>query len=96
MTKRYFLTLDWCREGQRGIFCNKEGVSFHKDDEPHTQEEINQILGLFWIILAPKSEPFTEEQIAEFTYFRPLAEYTNQYGIAYKAEDVPIKEQSED
>jgi len=78
----YFLTVDWCNKGQRGIFCSKEGASFHKDDEPHTALEEQAILGPFWIILAAKSEPLTEEELAKFTYFRPLAEYTNQYGIA--------------
>jgi len=25
---RYFLTIEWCRDGQRGIFCNEDGATF--------------------------------------------------------------------
>lgn len=83
---RYFLTVDWCKKGHRGIFCSKEGQCFRKEGEPHTQSEMLTILGPFWIILDQKSEPFTQDELAKFTYFRPLAEYTNQYGIALRKE----------
>jgi len=81
---KYFLTVDWCNKGQRGIFCDKEGKGFWKDNELHTAKEMQDILGLFFVILNPKSEPFTEEQIKQFNTFRPLAEYKNQFGIAIK------------
>lgn len=80
----YFLTVEWCRDGHRGIFCDKNGRGFREDDTPHTEEEMHAILGPFLIILDPKSEPFTEEELAEHTWFRPLAEYHNQYGIALR------------
>ena len=86
---RYFITVEWCSNGQRGIFCSSRGVPSRKDGEPHTQEEMDTVLGPFTLILNPKSELFTEEEIAKFTYFRPLAEYTNQYGIALREHDVP-------
>lgn len=85
----YFMTVEWCSDGYRGIFCHRDGIPSRKDGEPHTQEEMDTILGPFTIILDPRSEPFTEEEIAEYTYFRPLAEYSNQYGIALRECDVP-------
>jgi len=83
MTK-YFLTVDWCNQGHRGIFCDLEGNGFWKEFSEYTSYEMQEILGPFAIILSPKSEPFTEEQIKEYKYFRPLAEYKNQFGIAVK------------
>lgn len=87
----YFLTVARCNKGPRGIFCNNIGASFHKEDQPHTEQESQDILGPFAIILAPKSELFTKQEVAQFTYFHPLAEYTYQFGIALKEDDVPIK-----
>jgi hypothetical protein len=85
----YFITVEWCSDGHRGIFCSRGGACFRQDGEPHTQEEMDRCLGPFTLILNPKSEPFTEEEVAEFTLFRPLAEYKNQYGIALRECDVP-------
>lgn len=85
----YFLTVEWCSNEQRGIFCNVEGQCFRKDGEPHTEGEMDRILGPFWMVLAPRSEPLTEEEVAQYTHFRPLAEYKNQYGIALRECDVP-------
>jgi len=86
---RYFLTVEWCQDGQRGVFCDVQGRSFPKDGEPHTDPEIREILGPFALILDPASQPFTEEEVAEYTVFRPLAEYSDQYGIALKEEVSP-------
>ena len=47
-------------------------------------------LGPFWIILNAKSEPFTEEEVTEYTFFRPLAEHKNRYGIALKPEQLSV------
>ena len=85
----YFVTVDWCKKGLRGIFCTTDGRCFRKDGSPHTEAEMIDILGPFWIILAPKSELFTEEEVAQHTYFRALAEYKNQYGIGCREADVP-------
>ena len=85
-SQTFFLTVEWCSDDHRGIFCSREGVPARKDGKPHTQEEMDTILGPFTLILNPKSEPFTEEEIAEFTLFRPLAEYKNEYGIALRKE----------
>ena len=84
MSEVYFLTVDWCKKGNRGIFCDGEGCCFRKDGEPHTALEVQEILGLFWLVLAPKSEPLTEEQVAEHTFWYPLEEYSNRYGVALK------------
>ena len=96
--QRYFLTVSWC-DGTRGIFCNTKGVAFTKLGEPHTEADMIGILGPFRIILSPQSEPFTEKQMTEYTRFRPLEEYTNEYGIAYKPEpanqEVAMPEQEE-
>lgn len=84
--KRYFLTVDWCRQGRRGVFCSRSGGAFIKDDAPHTREEMDEILGLFWVVLSPKSESFTEEQLAQHAQWTPLDEYSGAYGVARRAE----------
>ncbi len=61
----------------------------------NTEEEMYDILGIFSIVLTPESLPLTEEELSKFTYFRPLAEYTNEYGIALEESDVPLKEQND-
>lgn len=88
-TQIYFLTVDWCRKGQRGIFCSSKGQPFRKQDRPHTEQEIQDILGPFYIILAPKSAPFAEDQLRQYINWKPLAEYTYQFGIALRDQDVP-------
>jgi hypothetical protein len=79
--KKYFITADWCDKGKRGIFCDRQGNGFPKETR-HSEEEMNKILGAFWLILSPKSEPYTPEELKKFTRWIPLAEYQNQYGIA--------------
>jgi len=81
---RYFLTVDWCNIGQRGIFCNKNGNAFAKDVEPHTEDEIWNILDAFSLILNPTSVPLTEEEVKGYNRFVSLAEYRHEYGIAVK------------
>lgn len=81
MEQAYFLTVDWCNQGKRGIFCNSDGQCFRKE-EPHTEDEMFDILGAFDLVLSPKSELFTIEQVKKFTRWVPLAEYSNQFGIA--------------
>ena len=83
--QKYFLTVEWCKNGKRGIFAGIDGLGFNKDTE-HTWDEMTEILGPFFMILDPKSEPFTEEQIKEFNLFIPLAEYKGQYGIVLRRE----------
>lgn len=80
----YFLTVDWCAQGERGVFCDGEGRCFRKDGAPHTELEMQKILGPFWVILAAKSELLTAEQLSGFTSWRPLEEYSNRYGVALK------------
>lgn len=82
MDKAFFLTVEWCDDGKRGIFCHQDGQAFRKDDEPHTHDEMANVLGPFWLVLAPCSREFTVDELAKFTRFRPLVEYTNIYGIA--------------
>ena len=90
---RYFLTVDWCNKGRRGIFCSTTGQAFPKDGSPHTEREKYDILGPFVMILAPESELLTEQELDAFCMFRPLAEYSNEYGIAIERADTPAKEQ---
>ena len=78
---KYFLTVDWCNQGKRGIFTDKQGIGFFKDESPHTKREMVEILGCFAIILNPKSELYTETQCQKNLRWIPLAEYQHQYGI---------------
>lgn len=80
--KRYFLTVDWCNKGKRGIFSNKNGNAFAKDGEPHNEDEIWHILDCFSLVLSPKSIEFSEKEIKQYTKWYPLAEFSNQYGYA--------------
>ncbi len=77
----YFLTVDWCNKGNRGIFCTHDGKPFRKD-EAHTEDEMQEILGVFWMIFKPQSILFSQSELAKFNKWRPLAEYSNQFGIA--------------
>ena len=84
---RYFLTVDWCNEGSRGIFCDQTGQAFSKDDEPHTEDEMWKILGPFDLVLSPKSVELSEDEVAEYQWWTPLEEYNGAYGIARKSTD---------
>lgn len=81
--KRWFLTVDWCSKGNRGVFCNLAGQSFGKDTQ-HTEDEMWEILDVFSMILSPQSSELSEDDLKEYNQFHPLAEYSNQYGIACK------------
>jgi len=84
---RYFLTVDWCNQGKRGIFCNlSNGSAFAKDDAPHTEEEIWDILDAFSLVLSPQSIEYSEDEVKQFNKAYPLAEFSNQYGYAIKGE----------
>lgn len=82
-SKRWFLTVDWCGKGKRGIFCNANGNSFSKETQ-HTEAEMWEILGAFAMILNPESIELSEEELREYHLYHPLGEYSNQYGYAYK------------
>ena len=77
---RWFVTVDWCNKGERGVFSDAHGNGF-SSEQPHTEDEMAEILGMFWLILNPKSEPFTSEQLAKYHTWIPLAEYSFQYGV---------------
>lgn len=81
--KRYFLTVDWCSKGNRGIFCDKRGNAFSQK-EPHTREQMQEILDFFYVILNPQSESVTKEELKQYNSFLPLHEYYGHYGIAVK------------
>lgn len=83
--KRYFLTVDWCRQDRRGVFCSKDGKAFPKDT-PHTREEMDEILGLFWMILSPQSTLLTQWELAMYNQYTPLDEYSGVYGVARKTQ----------
>ena len=78
---RHFITVDWCKKGRRGVFCDNTGAT-NSRDRPLTQEEMREELGHFWLILYPESIPLTAEELAEYTQWTPLAEYSNVWGIA--------------
>jgi hypothetical protein len=83
---KYFLTVDWCNQGKRGIFASLDGGSFWKEEAngEHTEDEMYQILGIFDLILSPKSTLISEEELKEYRYLTPLDEYSGQYGIVRK------------
>ena len=83
--KRWFLTVDWCNKGERGVFCSAAGASFSKDTQ-HTEDEMWDILDVFAIILNPESVELSEAELKEYHLYTPLAEYSHQYGIAHKKE----------
>jgi len=85
MESNYFLTIDWCEQGRRGIFCDSEGKPFSLDRQ-HTQEEMDEILGVFWMVLNPQSVLFTEAEVAAHNRWYPLEEYSNVFGFAVPAE----------
>ncbi len=87
--KRWFLTVDWCNKGKRGIFCNANGNSFSKETQ-HTEDEMWGILDAFYMILNPQSIELDEAELKEYHLYTPLAEYSHQYGIACKSELVSI------
>ncbi len=84
MNKRYFITVDWCNKGKRGLFSDAKGNTFGKDEAPHTEDEMFDVLGIFDMILNPQSIEFDEESLKQYKTWIPLAEYSNQYGIALK------------
>ena len=85
MESRYFLTVDWCKKGKRGIFCDGEGKPFSLDRQ-HTREEMDEILGVFWMVLDPQSVLFTEAEAAAHNRWYPLEEYSNVFGYAVPSE----------
>lgn len=85
---RYFLTFSWCDNDWRGPFVNREGAGF-SNEMTHTEDEMREILGPFWLILNPQSEPFTEEELAKYIVFHPLAEYKYAFGIAADPAKLP-------
>ena len=87
-TTRYLVTVSWCNNDWRGPFVNREGTGY-SSEKPHTQAEMQEILGPFWMILNPQSEPFTPEELAKYTVFHSLAEYQHAFGIAADPYDLP-------
>jgi hypothetical protein len=81
MESAYFLTVDWCKQGNRGVFCSGDGSAFRSEEE-HTMAEMQAILGPFWLVLNPQSQLFTENELAAYNQYRPLDEYSGAYGIA--------------
>jgi hypothetical protein len=81
MNEKYFLTVDWCSKGRRGIFCSRDGIPFSKKTK-HTKEEMDDVLGLFSLVLSPESILMTEEKVRKHTRFYPLGEYNGQFGYA--------------
>lgn len=84
--KCYFLTVDWCNRGKRGIFCSIKGMPFSKET-PHTRDEMFSILGAFDLILNPQSIQFSQKEVERYNCYQPLMEYYGQYGIAMKRSD---------
>jgi hypothetical protein len=84
----WFLTVDRCKQGKRGVFTDNQGKGYWKDDSPHTMDEMFEILGPFVLVLSPKSLPITLEEMNQVTDWYSLGEYSDQYGYAVIPEDV--------
>jgi hypothetical protein len=85
--KAFILTVDWCNEGKRGIFCSNTGQAFLKETQ-HTEDNFWEILDCFSVILNPQSTEMTKEEIKQYKQWIPLTEFSNQYGIALQKEEV--------
>jgi hypothetical protein len=81
--KRWFVTVDWCSRGKRGVFCSAKGNAFSKETQ-HTEEEMWGILKGFYLVLDPKSIELSKKELEEYNLFTPLAEFSNEYGYALK------------
>ena len=47
--KRWFVTVDWCNKGHRGIFCSKEGGSFNSETQELLEvEKWGKVIGNKW------------------------------------------------
>ena len=67
MESKYFLTVDWCSEGKRGIFYSEDGGAFpsdtqHTEDEmgerrPHAHQRANRIASLPALATGPSVNP---------------------------------------
>ena len=84
---RHFLTVRWCNKGQRGIFCDNTGAPVAKDAAPFTETEMRDELSVFTMILAPESREMTLEEVAKHKWWRPLAEFSNKFGIAVQEKE---------
>jgi hypothetical protein len=85
MEIRHFITVEWCNNGFRGVFCRSDGVATGKD-EPYTVEEMDNFLGPFTLVLSPESLEMSETELAQYNRFVPLAEYSREWGIALTEE----------
>ena len=76
----WFLTVDWCKQGKRGLFISSRGKGIWEEHE-QKQEEIFDAMDMFYLILAPESLPFVESEIVGLTgEWFPLEEYRNHWG----------------
>ncbi len=80
---RYFLTVDWCGQGKRGIFCDSQGQAIAKE-MPHDADDFWRILDAFGMVLAPQSQLLLEEEVEKHVMWTPLAEFNGVYGIAVR------------
>lgn len=83
----WILTIEYCGNGRRGILLSRSGGIDIKPEQ-HTEDEIADHLGMFWLILAPKSIQMKVSEIKKYNRFIPLAEYSHIWGIGLTAEQV--------
>jgi hypothetical protein len=81
---RYYLTVAWCSQGKRGVFCDKQGHAFARVMEPLGTSDADEILGPFALVLAPQWLLLTKAQLDEYNAWYPLAEFSGKYGYAVK------------
>ena len=79
----WYLTVERCNSGKRGVFAQSDGTVI-SDETQHTQEQMQNFLGGFGIILNPQSIEITDDELREYKNFYPLAEFNEHYGIVLK------------
>jgi len=83
----HYITVSRCN-GPRGLLVginhdHTEMWPYAPNDGPHDQADMEDKLGVFSLVLDPKSEEISD--LSEYTRCQPLAEYQGRFGIAFKA-----------
>lgn len=86
--KKWYITVERNNSGIRGIFTDFHGVGFWRTEEEgqHTDDQMGEAVGLFWIVLDPKSVLISADELRNYNRFIPLGEFKGVYGIAVTTE----------
>jgi hypothetical protein len=89
---KYYITVSRCN-GPRGPlvsidYDNNTMTPYGTSLFEHSLDFMCGVLGLFSLVLDPKSEQLSDEEVETLTSCQPLAEYHGQFGIALRSEQV--------